>query len=167
MALVVEDGSGLANAESYLSVANTDSYLAVRGNPAAWTTLSVGDKEAALRAATKYIDVNYRFKGTRVRREQALYWPRTGVDDGEFALDSNVLPSRLKDATAEMALRAASGDVLPDIAKPGSIRRERVKVSSIEKETEYFGGTSQAVEYREADLLLRPLLDMSYKVRRT
>jgi len=36
MAFVVEDGTGLANATSYLSVADADAYFADRNNPAAW-----------------------------------------------------------------------------------------------------------------------------------
>lgn len=54
MALIVEDGTGLADAESYLSVADADTYHADRNNEA-WQDYSTAEKEAALRKATQYI----------------------------------------------------------------------------------------------------------------
>lgn len=67
--LIVEDGSGLANAESYVSASDAASYAADRGLtfPA-----SPADKaEAALRRATAYIDNTYRTRFPGQRKKSA------------------------------------------------------------------------------------------------
>jgi len=102
MALVVEDGTGKSNAESYLSVADCDTYHTNMGNTG-WA----GDatvKEVALRKATKFLDNKFRlrWKGTRTNEDQALAWPRSNVEDIDgFYYDSDGIPQTLKDATAE------------------------------------------------------------------
>lgn len=44
MALEVEDGSGKANADSYISVADADAYFAARGITL-WATMQEVEKE--------------------------------------------------------------------------------------------------------------------------
>ena len=56
MALIVEDGNGIAGADSYATEAQADLYHEHRGNTA-W--YSVADKEAALRKATDFMPVSY------------------------------------------------------------------------------------------------------------
>ena len=43
MSLIVEDGTGLAGAESYVSVTDADTYHDKRGNTA-WATLTTAQK---------------------------------------------------------------------------------------------------------------------------
>lgn len=161
MSLVVENGTGLSNAESYLSVADADVYHAARGNPVAWSGATTAEKETALLAATEYIDSVYRgaWKGTRAVETQALSWPRVDAyDSDDFLIDSGVVPLEVERATAELALRALSAELMPDISEPGSIKRERLKAGPVETETEYQGGKSQVKEFRKVDLLLGRLL---------
>jgi len=66
MPLIVEDNTGLANAESYISVADADVYLANMGRTS-WAAATTAAKEIALRKATQYIDTAYSFRGARVR----------------------------------------------------------------------------------------------------
>lgn len=158
MALTVEDGSGLATADAYASVSEVDTYLDLYGAPDAWSSSSTIQKEQAIRAATRYLDSIYngRWTGRRAREEQALDWPRYNVVDHDgFGLDSDVVPPPIKHATAELALKSRSETLLPDIDEPGIIKRTRVKVGSIEDETEYLGGRSQVKKYRLVDNLVR------------
>lgn len=115
MALVVEDGAGKADAESYASVAYADAYHAARGNTA-WAALTTSAKEIALRNGTGYIDANYTFKGQKNTQEQALQWPRYGAYIDNFLWPSDELPPDLLKATCEMALRASAGAVDPDLS---------------------------------------------------
>ncbi len=159
MAITIEDGTGLSNAEAYVSVADCDTYHSNRGN-AAWTGAD-SVKEEALRKATAYLEGIYaqRFVGTKGSSTQALSWPRENAYDRDGVLISgNALPQALVDAQAELALRALSGDLAPDVSNPGAIRRKRSKVGPIETETEYSGGASDAKSYRLVGLLLRPIL---------
>src|SRR5687768_9190680 len=132
MALIVEDGTGLSTAESYISVANADSYHSVRGNTT-WTGVD-SLKEAALRRATTYIDGRYgaRFTGTRrLARDQALMWPRSDATDVEgWTIENDEVPVEIERATAEAALRELvdPGSLSPDveISTSGSVIREKV-----------------------------------------
>jgi hypothetical protein len=111
MALVVENGSGLANAESYISVADADTYFsALRGDASVYaddwanaaTTTAI--KEACLRWATRLIDKYWRFDGEKSTTTQKLRWPLEGVENEyEELLPSDELPDDLTYATAEMA----------------------------------------------------------------
>lgn len=126
--LVVEDGTQVANANSYLSVANAQLYFDARLYPEAWNAFDPDKKSAALQWATKLIDANTQWKGWRAGTVQALEWPRIYVPDTRmnpyhFTYDplapwpqqgavyqSNVIPKLLKDAVAEMAGEMAKID---------------------------------------------------------
>lgn len=156
MTLVVENGTGLANAESYVSVSAADTYHSNRGNTA-WAALATPAKEAALRKATDYIGQAYghRFKGYRSTKTQALDFPRTelpipGDPDGDFYATS-AIPAALSNACFELALRASSASLLADTSQ--AIKREKVG----QLETEYQDFTVPGVRYPAVDGLLLPL----------
>lgn len=110
MALVVEDGTGKVDAESYASVEYADAYHAARQNTQ-WTALTIDVKEAALREATDYIEIRFAdiFKGAPVTTEQALSFPRN------YTGFPTTMPAPLLKATAEYALRATAVEGLaPD-----------------------------------------------------
>jgi hypothetical protein len=171
MALVVEDGTGLSNADSYLSEADADTYHTDHGNPTKWSNATTAQKEEALRLATQYLDATYngRWRGRRNLIDQALDWPRLDVYDRDgFLLPSDELPAALEHATAEMALRyrELGSSLIPDLSEPGDIRRERVRVGTIEEDIEYIGGKSQMVTYRIVDGLLRDLITAGTRIVR-
>ncbi len=111
MALIVEDGTGINNAESYISVTDADSYFSSKRGDAAtynsdWasgsTTTAI--KEACLRWGTRLLDKYWAFDGEKSTTTQKLRWPRTGaVDDEGDKIAGNSIPDDLKYATAEMA----------------------------------------------------------------
>lgn len=168
MTLTVEDGTGLENADSYLSVADADAYHTKYGNTT-WTGLE-SDKEIALRRATQYLDRRFdgRWLGTRVRERQALAFPRYGIEDADgFLLRNDELPKKLEEACAELALRALVGtDLMPDITEPGTIKSEAVRVAEIEERIEYMGGKGQIPIFREVDALLRGLITSGAQIYR-
>jgi hypothetical protein len=168
MALIVEDGTGMATAESYTSVAEADLYFTNRAN-AAWAALTTQLKEAYLRKATDYMVAVYRLRwgGTRVNGVQALDWPRAYVKrqdyeyqgingstfiGGFFYYPSDEVPVEVKNSCAELALKSASGDLLPDLTQ--GIVREKVDVL----ETEYDKYSSQLPRYSAIDRMLMPFL---------
>lgn len=163
MALEVEDGTGKTNAESYLSVTDCDTYHTNHGDSSDWSGATTAEKEEALRMATQYIDIEYgpRWKGYRANDDQALAWPRYDVTDNDgYAVDSDDIPARLEDATAEAALRhiTETNGLIPDISEPGTIKEYSVKAGPVAKKTVYEGGRSQVVWFRKLDALLYPLL---------
>lgn len=135
MAFVVEDGTGLSEANSYVSIAEADDFNADRGN-VAWT----GDdaaKQAALVKATDYIEQSYgsRWRGEKLVDNQGLALPR------DFGTP---LPRQLKQAVCVLALEAIAGtDLNPTVDR--AIKREKTDVI----ETEYMDNAAP-VEQRPA-----------------
>lgn len=108
MALIVEDGTGLLTAESYISVSDADAYHSSFGNTE-WAGYSSSEKEVALRRATVYIDSNYSFLGHKLKLSQRLEWPRYSYADYEQWPEIDV-----QRACCELALRAAAGQLIED-----------------------------------------------------
>ena len=117
---VVEDGTGLSTATSYLSVADGDAYVASHGDASnVWCALgSNKNKQAALMYATQWLDGSFNWLGVVFDPEQALRWPRIRLPHFErrevidtSSSDSVPLPDKLKQATIEAALMHASANV--------------------------------------------------------
>ena len=132
--MTVEDGTGLADANSYLSVAEADAYWAERAN-ANWAAATTVAKEAALVNASMYVDLRWgtSISGTPVSAHQVLVFPRNGLP---ACARGQTLPLRLKWAVAEYASLALTGPLAP--TPDASARTKyRVKVGPIEEETTY------------------------------
>ena len=157
MALVPEDGTGLANADSYCSQAEATTYHAAMGN-AAWALLSSDAKDQCIRRATSYMVGAYRLRwaGTRMLAAQALDWPRSLVPRRDTPLlqyyDNASVPTEVKNACASLALRASTVTLLADQSQ----RASSVTVGPISKT--YAEGSKVATTYSEVDSMLRPFL---------
>lgn len=153
MALIVEDGTGLSTAESYISVADADAYFSARG-VTQWDG-STSHKEALLRIATEYMIGRYgqQWQGYRINGTQALDWPRSDVWAYGYPIDPDVVPDQVKRACAELAHRANSGDLLADQSR--ATRREKVDVI----EVEYDPNAPRHTIYPQIDAMLAPLLE--------
>ena len=152
MALEVETGTGSATAESYCSVADADARATAFGNTA-WTGTDAA-KEAALRRATAFIEQRYRenFKGTKLYRAQALSWPRYGAIVDGWDLDSTVVPTEIKNACADLAVRALTAELNADQTR--AVIREKVGPL----ETEYSAHSPQGTRFVSVDQALGPFL---------
>jgi|TARA_R110002167_G_scaffold92478_1_gene248334 hypothetical protein len=139
MALVVEDGTGKSNADSFISVTDADAYFVNHGSPTAWTGLTTAQKESELRYAAVTLDGNWDWWGSITVITQSLGWPRSGAEDAEGrSIDTDVVPTRVKDAQCELALLGTSNALNSNYDRGGDVSRE--KVGPIE--TEYFSGAS-------------------------
>jgi hypothetical protein len=76
LTLIKEDGSGRADANAYAEVADGDAYHAGHLYATAWTGASADQKAVALVMASRLIDAEFQFNGTRTTANQALQWPR-------------------------------------------------------------------------------------------
>lgn len=132
-AFVVEDGTGLDNATSYVSVEEADDIITMNIHAsAAWTALSTEDKERLLAWASRYLDERTRWYGRKAVDSSALRWPRSGVTDRDgLTLASNLIPRQLKIATAEMARYLIDED---RSAERGQDALTRLKADVIELE---------------------------------
>jgi hypothetical protein len=163
MALLVEDGTIVAGAESLASVADADLYHTNRGNTS-WTGVTA-TKEAALRRATDYMQQTYRqrWKGYRKDAVQALDWPRTFVYLEEFVhgavgtfpflVPDTIVPLEVKNACCELALRALSGELSPDIG------RQAISKAVGPIRVEYDKASQYYTVYRAVDAMIQVYLD--------
>lgn len=155
--LAVEDGTGISDADSYVSVAYADTYHAHYGN-AAWYLLAGEEKEQLLRRATRHMSEVYRgrWRGSRLSNSQALCWPRQNVvvdDMGiPFVVDYHTIPSDVKAACCLLALRASSAELNPDL-EPQAISESIGRLS-----VTYAQGANQQVRFKQVDDLLKPYL---------
>lgn len=161
MSIIVEDGTGLANAESYVSVANADAYHASIGN-STWTGTDPV-KETALRRAVRYLDGSYRlrFKGIKNKSTQALEWPRAGVIDPSGWVQSSIaLPAVLISATCEAALRelVSPNSLQPDLARGGAILSTELVAGPVSTSTTYASGADPSDVITVLDDLLSGLI---------
>jgi hypothetical protein len=129
MAITVEDGTGLAAAESYISEANADTYFTSRDAPVAWTGLTTALKESALRYATEWLDGRFTWVGAvaNTAAPQALGWPRVSAVDHEGrTILSTTVPAKVADATCEVALAHATTALNSAQARGGQVASEKV-----------------------------------------
>jgi hypothetical protein len=155
MALIVEDGTGLANAESYASVAEFKTYHTNIGNDV--TLITDTTIEQLLRRATQYMVAVYRqrWQGRRTLSTQALDFPRYDVVVEGYSVLSNIVPLEVKNACCELSLKASSATLLED--KTQTVIREKVDVI----EVEYDKNSPVQTRYSQIDNLLSVFLSSS------
>jgi hypothetical protein len=150
MAIIVEDGTGKADAEAYVDVSFSDAYHEKRGNEA-WAALSSVVKEQCIVKATDYMVELYngRWKGMRRFTTQSLDWPRVGVVLDEFSaaeygtvdVPYYIVPEEVKKACAELALKASAGALTADLGQ--GVLRETVGPITVQ----YDSGSSRQTTY--------------------
>lgn len=140
---IVEDGTAKSDAVSYVSVSAADEYHAKRGNTA-WTNLTNSQKHLLLVRATDYIEQMYRerWEGVRATITQSLSWPREYVEYPDVAdfyptsyYPENQVPAEVKNACAELALKANADALSPDVDRVTA----REKLGPMEVEYQSYG----------------------------
>ena len=149
MALIVEDGTIVPNADSLASVDFADLYHSNRGN-SLWAQIAMVEaKEQLLRKATDYVVVKFQgaWKGDLVSSNQHLPFPR-------IVSEQNIgVPDLVKQAICELALSASNSPLMPNIVRG----KKKVKIASLE--VEYDGNSSTATNFVAATLRFKPFLD--------
>lgn len=112
MALTVELGEGLTDADSFVSLVEVRAFATVRG-----VTLPTDDTEleVLVRKAHDYLlSTEHLLQGTRTVPEQSLPYPRTDVVLFGSELDANTIPETLKKAACQLVFEVNDGiDILP------------------------------------------------------
>ncbi|UGO52721.1 putative virion structural protein [Serratia phage vB_SmaS_Opt-155] len=121
--IIVEDGSGVANANSYVSLEQTKQYALSRG-----LTLPDADPdiESLMHQAVDYLQYNYQYRGEKTYPDAELEFPRTGIKG--YAPDQ--IPSRIKNAQMQLTALAYEHDLSP-VTSSGVVR-EKVDVIEVQ-----------------------------------
>jgi hypothetical protein len=154
MTLIVEDGTGMATAESYISVDFFKAYHKDRGNS---VSLGGSEIEQKLRVATEYIDIRFTPRGLAIAETQALHHPT------DYSITDPVsLPVQLQRACAEYAFYAIDNllFITQSFSDGPGIKSLSEKVGPIETTTEWSGSGSgsqsrQSPSVPKADKLMR------------
>lgn len=162
MAFTVEDGTGLPDANAYITLEYFEEYHLDRGNSHA--TYTDDQVRSAIIRATDYIDRRYRaaFVGLRQLNTQLLEWPRVSAfyRDGRWA---SGVPIEVRMATAEYALRGLAETLAPDPEYSDSnalVTGKLEQAGPVKEETQY-GGDGAVISFRKyplADSLLKELV---------
>ena len=128
---IVEDGSVVTGANSYVTVEEADDYLVANIHVSAiWSALSTAEKQYLLVWGTRYLDQRAVWNGYKTDVTSPLRWPRTGVYDRDKVLIGiNEIPQQLKEAVIEMARYLISDDRSVERGQDGL---ESLKVDVIE-----------------------------------
>lgn len=146
MAIVVEDGTIVAGANSYVTEAELTTYATARG-----ITLA-GDTEELLIKAMDYIE-SLAYKGIKLTQDQPLQWPRANVVVDGYLLSTDEIPTELKNGEMETAISIDGGeDPLADIP------RVKTKSTVGPISVEYAEGSSSTTTVRRITAQLRKLL---------
>jgi len=121
MALVVEDGTVVDGANSYVDVDYADAYLSANIHVfAQWSALTVENKENLLIWATREIDAQATWYGVKTDEDSPLRWPRTNVKDVDGTpIGVNEIPTALKNAVCELARFLMVRDRTQETGKEG------------------------------------------------
>lgn len=123
MALIIEDGSGIADAESYATTEQLADYAAKFGVTIPEDMLA---QEALLRRSALVMN-GMKWKGRRAHEEQALAWPREGVQvDGAYKRN-NYIPREIFYGQLALATEIHADDLDPPSQRKGAVVRERVE----------------------------------------
>lgn len=150
--IIVEDGTGLSNAQCYANVAYLDAWMAERGYT---TTKNETQKESALVISAKdWIDGQHDFANEKLVETQALEFPRTVFG----------FPDDIKLANAQAAYLQLSGLLLVDpasLSTSGTVESESKAVGSLSKSVTYKSGSAQIygrILPKQLTNLLKPYL---------
>lgn len=152
---IVEDSSGLPNANSLASVQDFKDYYSLRNVNI--STLTDEKIEGFLVLGTDYIVQKYDFKGSKLKDTQSLPFPR--VINNE-----TIFPTNVKYATILLAFKSQNGSLLADSQQ--QVKKEKVDVL----EVEYMDGSSSEVVYNDVLGYLKPYLSNAgnvYNISRT
>lgn len=133
--ITVEDGSGLTNSNSYVTLEEANAYFTAKG-----VVLTLTDE--TLVNATQYVDVTYSnsFNGKKATFEQALEWPRSTFWSTQgFRIESFTIPKVLKTAVFEAARLATTQDLFDTSSNEND--------NIISKTQSVEGAVSQSITY--------------------
>lgn len=158
MALIVETGAGVQGAEAYASVAFVDAFWAARGGSVPWAGATEGEKEAALRLVTDWLDIHYLSGNEPYVYGQGLAFP--------FEFDENPLTKvpALQKASALLAPLALDGPLVGIQADEPQVVQRTEKIGDLSESTTYAnqGGGTLTINGTDVSYVDRLLSGLSF-----
>lgn len=171
MPLIIENGTNVANANSYADIEFADAYHTAQGN-LDWAG-TTEDLERALQIACRSLELLYgpSYKSLLLYPNQPLLYPRrVFTDNNRRIIEAGNIPTCLKEAQCEIALMYLLGvDVFPT-ASDAAIRAATLSVGEVSESTTYYKPVEKErfPGFRKVDLILAPILNCtpsSWRIR--
>ena len=167
--LVIETGTGVSGANTYVSRADADVYLTNMYGTSEWSaavTANNGTAESALYQACFAMERLYGRKYLSVppyASQQSLLWPRYTFLDNNFRIVSNAqIPQCLKDAQCELALLNLQGvGLFPNESTNRLFKQVDVQAGDVKSNQQYWRipeNTETYDGFRKVELILYPVL---------
>jgi hypothetical protein len=151
--LIIEDGTVIANANSFATDDEFKTYANLRNFDVPATQ---PDREALLILAMDYIfSKEQGLQGSRVSLEQELPFPRYGVCANNFRVASDSIPKGIKKAQMELALQASTSNLL---VTGETTNLASFNVDGVYSESYFSGGSWTQVRTDRADAYLLPFM---------
>lgn len=122
--MIVENGEGKENANSYVSVDFANEYFSSRG-ATQWDDIDDATKKQLLIKATDFIDNSFKWYGKKKSPTQALRFPRDNLKDYEGNV-VNGIPTCLRQAVCEASLIAIRNSLFATANENGNITSETI-----------------------------------------
>ncbi len=158
MALIIEDGTGVAGANSYVTLSQIRAYAEARGYelPAVDAELEA----MAIRAMDYLEGRRADYQGYKTDPAQDLQWPRTDVLIDCAPFPSDKIPVELKNAQCQLCIEQLTMPDLEPSTDGYAIASEKVDVIQVEYATGgRLSGSAMPAQpdYPKVDALLYPL----------
>jgi hypothetical protein len=155
MTLIIEDGSGVPGAESYVTAEELDAFALAYWGAALTGTEAV--KEAALRRAGAYLNgLSWMGQKTNGRDGQSMAWPRAWVMDIDgYPVATDEIPEEVKQAQFILARAeiTEAGALSPTVTP--SKQKTLVAVEGIRWEAAGAGSTATSARAHVTDAMDR------------
>jgi hypothetical protein len=154
VALIIENGSIVDNANSFVTAAEMVAYAALRG---VTITADTTTQEQHIILAMDYlVSREQSMKGTRVSDLQELPYPRFNVRYNGYYITGSEIPKELKNAQIELAIQLGSTELLIS-EKTDNIAS--FNVEGVYSESYFSGGSYSTIRTDKADAYLDVLMN--------
>lgn len=165
MALVLEDGTGVSGADSYVDATYVGTFLLEYVGAtakAAWDA-EASEQDRRCREGSAYVDGGNAgaWRGTRAHETQGRDWPRVGaVDDDGYVISSTVIPLGVKQASAYASYAGISTPLTPSASATSSLGAKTIKAGPVTiSKTFSGGGESSSPTFSRIDAFLSGLVE--------
>jgi len=121
MILIVEDGSGVSGANTYVDVDYVDTFCLERGF-SEWFDLTDDEKKIQIIKGKDYIE-SFTYYGNKTDRDNSLRWPRINCYNYQdhYSIDSDEIPVQLKNGQSQACYEET---INTDVLMPNYINQD-------------------------------------------
>jgi len=152
MALTLEDGTGIEDADAYVETSFVDTYAANYGK-AGWDNLSDADKEVHVRRATQFIDNVYLNSFEPSTSTQRLAFPACKAYVRNTLVTG--VPIQVKEAVAELAVISVTTSLV-DVQTERLAIQETKRAGDVSK-SQTFSNDIYRKTFHPVEMILKPL----------